>query len=103
MSSILNIDVDVDVKKKTFKSLIDEVKTIKLKKVIFDNKNNETSNTDDADDTQKNKFILLIDELKSKTLIKLLKPTIPSSSKLESPVEEIPDIDVNQMWDSRSI
>jgi hypothetical protein len=58
------------------------------------------------DKQNKDKFSLLLDELKSKTLTKLLKPTIPtipSSSKLDSPTLEQPDIDVNQMWDSRSI
>jgi hypothetical protein len=69
------------------------------------NKNRNVSIYIDRQIDRKNKqnFSLLLDELKSKTLIKLLKPTVPSSSKLESPTLEQPDIDVNQMWDSRSI
>ena len=70
-----------------------------------DNNRQKNRNTNIHIDTQINRqhFSLILDELKSKTLIKLLKPTIPSSSKLESPTLEQPDIDVNQMWDSRSI
>lgn len=70
-----------------------------------DNNRQKNRNTNIYIDTQINRqhFSLLLDELKSKTLIKLLKPTMPSSSNLESPTLEQPDIDVNQMWDSRSI
>ena len=70
-----------------------------------DNNRQKNRNTNIHINTQINRqhFSLILDELKSKTLIKLLKPTLPSSSKLESPTLEQPDIDVNQMWDSRSI
>ena len=79
------------------------------------NKNNDRYIDVKDDNYNKQHFTLLIDELKSKILIKKLEPlepsepiktlqsTNPSSSNLESPTLEQPDIDVNQMWDSRSI
>ena len=82
---------------------------------IENNKHNDRYIDVKDDNYNKQHFTLLIDELKSKILIKKLKPlepsepiktlqlTNPSSSNLESPILEQPDIDVNQMWDSRSI